>query len=73
MKKYWMFGVFDGHGSNGHKVSHFIKKKLPEGIVNRFLHNYEAHINQKSEGENITSSENLGKFSDDSNLGDNNN
>jgi len=25
-----MFAVFDGHGPEGHKVSNYIKKKLPE-------------------------------------------
>jgi len=33
----WFFGVFDGHGTKGHKVSHFVKKKLPEVIINNFV------------------------------------
>lgn len=33
----WFFGVFDGHGAKGHKVSHFVKKKLPEVIINNFV------------------------------------
>ena len=28
-QNYWLFGVCDGHGTNGHFVSEFIKAKLP--------------------------------------------
>lgn len=29
MKNFWMFGVFDGHGVNGHFASDHIKQYLP--------------------------------------------
>lgn len=29
IKNLWLFGVFDGHGLNGHLVSKFIKGKIP--------------------------------------------
>jgi serine/threonine protein phosphatase PrpC len=33
----WFFGVFDGHGTNGHKISHFVKKMLPKLIMSKFI------------------------------------
>ena len=29
VKTMWIFGVFDGHGTNGHLASNFIKQHLP--------------------------------------------
>jgi serine/threonine protein phosphatase PrpC len=29
IQKCWMIGVMDGHGVNGHTVSHFVKQNLP--------------------------------------------
>ena len=29
MRNLCLFGVFDGHGLNGHLVSNFIKRKIP--------------------------------------------
>ena len=29
VKNFWFFGVFDGHGVNGHMVSDYLKKQLP--------------------------------------------
>ena len=32
----WLFcGVADGHGENGHKVSHFVQEQLPQAILQR--------------------------------------
>jgi serine/threonine protein phosphatase PrpC len=33
----WFFGVFDGHGTDGHIISHYVKKTLPELIMSKFL------------------------------------
>ena len=30
---YHVFGVLDGHGTNGHLVSSFVKKKVRRGIL----------------------------------------
>jgi serine/threonine protein phosphatase PrpC len=32
IKGFWIFGVFDGHGTNGAKVSNFVKDIIPEHI-----------------------------------------
>jgi len=32
-----MFGVFDGHGEEGHKISHYVKKNVPHTILNKFI------------------------------------
>ncbi len=29
VKNFWLFGVFDGHGANGHLVSGYLKRYLP--------------------------------------------
>jgi len=29
----YLFGVYDGHGINGKKASHFVKTRLPENII----------------------------------------
>ena len=29
----WIMGVMDGHGQNGHQVSHFCKKMIPEALT----------------------------------------
>ena len=29
----WAFGVMDGHGMVGHKVSQFVKAQLPQAIA----------------------------------------
>ena len=34
---HWFFGVFDGHGTEGHKVSHYIKRQLPQKIIENFM------------------------------------
>lgn len=32
----WLFcGVADGHGENGHKVSHFVQEQLPQAVLQR--------------------------------------
>ncbi len=33
VKQQWLFGVFDGHGLNGHDVSAHIKKSLPQQFL----------------------------------------
>ena len=33
IKNLWMFGVFDGHGINGHFASGHIKKYLPGEFI----------------------------------------
>ena len=33
LKQQWLFGVFDGHGLNGHDVSAHIKKSLPQHLL----------------------------------------
>ena len=48
-KNYWLFGVFDGHGADGHKVSHYVKRKLPEKIIYKFIELYK--ISQKTKKE----------------------
>jgi len=32
IKNYWMFGICDGHGINGHFASDHVKKNLPSNI-----------------------------------------
>ena len=49
---HWFFGVFDGHGSEGHKVSHFIKRQLPQSIINNImLQNQNADTDQQNDSE----------------------
>jgi len=36
IKGFWIFGVFDGHGTNGAKVSNFVKDIIPEHIKSWF-------------------------------------
>ena len=31
---FWIFGILDGHGANGHLVSDFAKKMIPHYIAN---------------------------------------
>jgi hypothetical protein len=38
----WFFGVFDGHGPEGHKISHYVKKKLPESIISRLMKEHKS-------------------------------
>jgi serine/threonine protein phosphatase PrpC len=73
MKRYWMFGVFDGHGPNGHKVSHFIKKKLPEKIINRFIINHGGQPKQQCESEKRIPREDSKSMLDQYNSEDSNN
>ncbi|CAD8150258.1 unnamed protein product [Paramecium pentaurelia] len=35
-----LFGIFDGHGQNGHLVSQFISRQLPKTIENLLMQNY---------------------------------
>lgn len=39
MNDRYLFGVCDGHGTNGHFVSEFIKEILPENIEYFFIKN----------------------------------
>lgn len=39
MNNRYLFGVCDGHGTNGHFVSEFIKEILPENIEYFFIKN----------------------------------
>lgn len=34
--KNWIFGVFDGHGQNGHNVSDYVKKHLPYNLAEAY-------------------------------------
>ena len=48
-----MFGVMDGHGINGHLVSDFVKKNLPQ-ILSSIIRGgagYESHNNNVFYGE----------------------
>ena len=42
IKDFWMFGVFDGHGANGHFASDHVKKTLP---INLAQMDYEDNAN----------------------------
>ena len=44
VKNQWVFGVFDGHGANGHHASEHVKKKLPINI-----HKADTHQRGKCE------------------------
>lgn len=43
-KDHWFFGVFDGHGRYGHKVSHYLKRKLPENITKQMIKDNQAEV-----------------------------
>ena len=45
---YWVFGVCDGHGTNGHFVSEFIKQRLPARLKETVK---EFSIKHKGSGE----------------------
>ena len=45
LNKNWMFGVFDGHGTEGHKISSEIKMKLPNTIMKRYIKQKKINVN----------------------------
>ncbi|CAD8138133.1 unnamed protein product [Paramecium octaurelia] len=40
-----LFGIFDGHGQNGHLVSQFVSRHLPKAIENLLMQNYVTNPN----------------------------
>lgn len=36
-KEWLLFGVLDGHGENGHIISHFVQEHLPKSILEHFM------------------------------------
>lgn len=50
----YLFGVCDGHGSNGHYVSEFIREILPENIEYWFLKSLKSHNPKSTKQQNIS-------------------
>ncbi|CAI2387499.1 unnamed protein product [Moneuplotes crassus] len=46
----YFLGVFDGHGYNGHKVSKYIKKKLPKNIRSKVSDQTHSYIDKVKQG-----------------------
>lgn len=40
----YLFGVFDGHGVNGHHVSDFVKKTLPINLIEVYSRSFFNNI-----------------------------
>lgn len=49
MQYLWAFGVYDGHGLNGHLVSDFIKKNIPIVAKNLIKKHALKHFNSRIE------------------------